>query len=91
MHEEYQDERKDAETEADKGANKDSEGESIFSPLFPLFQPCGDAYPDAVVPRPFQWVGRGLKDSHGVDIKGKELNKRVLTAFEGAILSLFFI
>ena len=40
------------------------------------------------MPRPFQWVGRGLKDSQGVDIKGKELNKRVLNAFEGTTSEL---
>jgi hypothetical protein len=30
---------------------------SCYSTLFPLFQPCGEAYPDAVIPRPFQYFG----------------------------------
>ena len=68
----------------------------LYSSLFPLFQQAGEAYPDYIIPRPFQLigksiftcmtshrrVGRGNRDSNGKHMKGRILNQMALTAFE---------
>ena len=51
-----------------KRGSADTAGKSLecgYATLFPLFQPCGEAYPDLIIPRPFQWIGAVYR-KHGI-------------------------
>ena len=52
--------------------SKEEEASSyIYSSLFPLFQPAGEAYPECIVPRPLQLLGQFIHSFHQCSCYGE--------------------